>query len=181
MRSAVESDGFADDIGIAVKGGAPEMVAEERHNWAARLVFLGSVEPPDLRLNAENVEVAGRYSVTDQQLRRALSGESLFIVIRRRQILEDAAALLPDGEIRGSAGHGLAALGGVGCPHGDDSDGVVVWQRGEQDGFDHGEDCGVCADAEREGERGGQRKSGRLAKLTQGEPQIVGEDFKKWQ
>ena len=64
-RSAVEGDGFTDDGGIGVKGGAPRWSLRSGHDWAARLVFLDGVETPYLWLHTENVEVAGRYSVTD--------------------------------------------------------------------------------------------------------------------
>ena len=57
----------------------------------------------------------------------------------------------------------------------DETRGIGVGQRAEDDLLDDGEHGGVDADAEAEGDDGGEGEGGGLSELSQGETKVLGQ------
>src|SRR5579863_8791634 len=51
--------------------------------------------------------------------------------------------------------------------------GIFKGERAKQDAFDEREDRGGCANAERQGQNDGERKSRTFAEAPKGEPEII--------
>ena len=154
------------------------MIAEQRDQRPASAVLFVCVEPANLRRDAEDAQVIRGDGVADQQLRRALTGERVLVVIRRREVFKDAAAL-PGSEVAGAAGVRLSVACIVRSPHRHDAIGVLVGKRVQHDGLDDGKDGGGCAHAERECQDRGHSESRRLAKLMQRELYIGPDAFER--
>ncbi len=90
-------------------------------------------------------------------------------------VLHDAGLFPPVLKLGGRC----ACAGAVGEGVEEEDEAVGVWKgRGfEQDGIDYGEDGGIRADAERQGEDGGEGEAGALAEGAECVFQILKEGF----
>ena len=166
MARGAQLNGSCQRLRIRRELRPPELVAHDRHRRGtlAPVVFLQ--QPPERRLDTQGIEgVGGHDGSFDTErlpfaqaggLEAAEAGQRFERALARAQIDEVADRDIGLGETRSH----------VAMPEHDELLGLGEWQRPQQDGFDHGEQRGVRADPEREGDNGG----GREGRLTPEEP-----------
>ena len=168
VRLVVEENRAVDDRGIRSELVDPEHMAEDDHAILASLVLIGKKRAASLRLNAEDLEVAGRDPRPTKLHRIAAPRERRRAAALGGHEVEDGVIRLPVEEIQ--RGDAVAVAAGRLLEDTDDPIGIRVRQRLEQDAVNEAEDRGVGADAERQREDRDRCKS---RTLRQGSPAVT--------
>ena len=123
-------------------------------------------------MDADYVEEVGSNDDLRGELRIVGSSQSGELEDVPGEALEGVAAGSVIAEIGKGEGSGVRALDGF---DGDETRGIGVRQRAEDNLLDDGEHGGVDADAEAEGDDGGEGKGGGFSELSQGETKVLGQ------
>src|SRR5262249_45718108 len=170
---------FADNVGITAKSPLPETVAEHDETGAIWATFFGGELAAENGIDAEERKEVWRDEANGDLLRLLVAfgvaeiNGGAAAAGSRGKIGKLGGSLLVVAEIRrGDSGEGLAA-GAVVIPDGNETLGILIGKRLHEDGVDHGEDGGVGADAESQGESGDQREAWAFAEQAKSVTNIL--------
>lgn len=160
-------DGAAHDGLVAAKPVAPAVVAEHHIRARARSRVVRRVkESAQIRTHTEHVKVVAAHLVTPHGLRstRGLQShirEPVHGQSGKRRIAVAQVPVVRVGVRQGDEALPMRML------QNEHALGVGKIQGPQQQRVQHAEDDHVRADAERQGDNGGERKAGRMAQLAQ--------------
>jgi len=169
---AVKIDHASNNLGIAVKGAVPKTIAENDQGRRARLIFIFSEGPANLRRQSDYVEEVRRYKRNRDSFRFAAgnAAEIARLQTAEREMLERSAVAPPVDVIRQSDRH---IRSGGGLIKINDALRLRIRERTEEDGVNHAEDRAVRTDAERQREHSDDCEARGFAQLAEGEAEIV--------
>jgi hypothetical protein len=175
-RHATSAEGLADGGGIAVEIALPRAPGEDDFTVVAVGGFDGEKGAAEDGMNAEHVEEVG-FDIEAADDFRVVSGrgEAVGVVLDEGDTGEGFGIALPVEEMRGVVGQRAGGqLGHVFAQH-DEAVGTGEGEGLEQDRVDDREDGGDGADAEGQGEDGGEREAWRFAESAGAEAQVLQE------
>ncbi len=175
MRGGVEQDRTADDVAVGAEAAAPDGIAQDRHGLALGTPFLFCEGATELRLDSEQGEKVGR-DARDRHLQCfAVSGEVEVIVRpyshRFKRLVAVAYELIAR---QRHAGTPVLIRSEAHKPIR-----VTIRKWPQQQRVGHGEDGGVRADPEREGQHGCAGESFAPAQRAGAVSQVAAEGFEK--
>ncbi len=170
VRLPVEDRDASDDVGTPAEAPLPGGGADEGHIRRARRVFPLGEEPPKDGTYCEHAEGAGGREVARDTLSLRAVGEDAASRREDRDLLEHRVSLTPVQEI---AVVRADASSDVACLESHQSLGFWKRVRADQPRLRSGEDRGVRADAQGEGQHGEDRRLAMLGQHAQGESQIL--------
>ena len=140
---------FVDDAGVAAQARLPEGIAENDNRIQSSHGALGRKnEPAKERPNAKSGEEVAANIANEDGFGFSIQREAASIDVHSHHVGKDRRGLLLKVlEFRigkGSLKFAFFELHGQHC----DLLRAFHWERAEQEGIDHAENCGVCADAE---------------------------------
>src|SRR6516225_1478349 len=146
MRLVIEQNRSTDNRRIRPKLVDPEHVAEERHMMFSALIFAGQERSTSLSADAVDVEVTSGNSRASELHGFAVAGQCRGAAGLSRHEVEDGVVALPVQEVQ--RGDTVAIASGRLLEDADDSIGVSIRQRPEQDTVNEAENCRVGPNAE---------------------------------
>ena len=171
VRNAIDGDDAADDGGVGMVELPPDAIAEDENAIAIGLRVSGSEGTAEPGMDADYVEEVGSNDDLRGELRIVGSSQGGELEDVPGEALERMAAGRVIAEIGKGEGGGVRALDGF---DGDQTRGIGVRKRAEDDLLDDGEHGGVDADAEAEGDDGGEGEGRGFSELSQGETKVLG-------
>jgi hypothetical protein len=163
--NAIERQRSAERLAIARKSISPQLIADDRHRRAARLVLLRCEVAAKRELRAQGAEEARGYLLAVDVLGRTRSGQIASLIVERAHLLERAGVALPVAEVEVGNPDVPAAVE-IRLPDHAQPVRLGVGEGREQYAVHHAEDGRIGADTEREREHSDQRKPGTAPQLA---------------
>ena len=173
--AVVELELLPDKIGIAAEIALPGAARQQDDVVVARRFFVGGERPSFGGVDAEQAEEGGRDGGPGETngLVSSRHGGGL---LRVHRYVGESAAVLPPGEEQPLRRHAVVALHlrlRIGLGDLNDTIGIVIRERLQEDAVDDAEDRRVGADTEAEGEDDDRCESGGFGEAANGETQIL--------
>src|SRR5713226_8130227 len=172
----VQQQILADDTGVAGKTSPPEVVTEDYVRMAAgNAIFIGGEEATEKGPDSENREVRTRHHFELNEFRLAVRGEARGVGKTAKHFGKDFVVIAKIA--KHGMGDGIAApvAAVVVAAHGEKDEllGIFDGKEAQEDLIEEGENGGVCADAERQGEDGYGGKAGSADEHAEGIFQVA--------
>jgi hypothetical protein len=171
----VEDQLLVGEIGAAVEPLAPELLVHDHDLRRARLVLAFGQGAAQNRIEVEDFEEIAGYESAPDALGPFTARQVHALRLKGGELFDRARLVAQVVELQD--GNAVAVAGGIGREDVDQSFGIMIRQRAQQDGIDDAEDRGVRANAERESENGDDREGRRFQKLTKRIAKIGNHNF----
>ena len=170
----VERDVAADDVAIGAEDRLPGFMAQH-HDVSSGLLLVAKKAPPHHGVDPQHAEEIGADGLRLQLPGSAFAGQGVVVVVIRGERLEGMIARAPVKEIRIAEAVSDVGLARRSVQHQRRHQAVRLGkrQRAQQYGVDQAEDGGGGADAQGQGQNGGQREGGTLAQLAYGKAKVL--------
>ncbi len=170
-RLTVQPDRLTDHVAIALEAALPQACTDECYGWRARPIVLCAEHAASYRFDAQHRQQLVRYHETTDLLRLTAAGQRPTREVPDRDVLVQRARAQFDHVRRCDLVVDSTLCAAI-VPEHDQSLGIAVIERLEQQRVDRAEDGRVQAHAECQGQNGNRREGGRARKAAQSVSQI---------
>jgi hypothetical protein len=172
---AVDAESLTENVGTAAVATGPGAVGEKGGGRLAEGVFIWSEEAAESGFGTEHgEEIRGEPDNTDA-LGRAIASE-IFIATDGDGDLFQSGVVALDIEVLGSGEPVLRNVEARGTvPENDEAIRIGEWKRAKEQGVGDGKDGSIGANADGEGEDGGENEAGRAPEIAEGDGEVLAE------
>src|SRR5580704_12921674 len=166
---SAESNRFAEDLRIAAQKVLPERIAQHDKALTPLHIFFRRNDSSEHRRNTQGFQESCIYAACANLQGLRPAGVVHIVDVDSTALRKRACLSLDIHQVWRR----------IVRSHSNDSLGIFVRKRIEQDAVDHAEDCCVCADSQSESENGNRREAGILAQHAEGEANVLQESFER--
>ena len=169
---SIQSHRFPERVSLPPKTVSPQSIADNHFRRPARNVFPCRKFAALRQASSQSREEPRGYLLALEMFRHSRIRQIKSLPgTERSHSLKRSSLALPIAEIQVGSPHVRKSR--IALPHHHQTIGLREGQRREEHTFYHTENCGVCADAECEGENCDDGEAGRFAQLPQSEANVL--------